>query len=124
LKTIANGVKLDNLIQVGHNTQLGENTVVAALAGFSGGTSVGRNCIIAGQVGTNQHITIGDKAVIIGQAGVTKNIPSGAVIGGMSQDYHSWRRSQVIFAKLPELKERLRKVEKAVDKLLPDKEVS
>jgi UDP-3-O-[3-hydroxymyristoyl] glucosamine N-acyltransferase len=118
------GVKLDNLIQVGHNTLLGENTVVAALAGFSGGTSVGRNCIIAGQVGTNQHITIGDKAVIIGQSGVTKNIPAGAVIGGMSQDYQSWRRSQVIFAKLPELKERLRKVEKAVDELLPDKEVS
>jgi UDP-3-O-[3-hydroxymyristoyl] glucosamine N-acyltransferase len=116
------GVKLDNLIQVGHNTLLGENTVVAALAGFSGGTSVGRNCIIAGQVGTNQHITIGDKAIIIGQAGVTKDIPAGAVIGGMSQDYQSWRRSQVIFAKLPELKERLRKVEKAVDKLLPEME--
>lgn len=117
------GVKLDNLIQIGHNTLLGENTVVAALAGFSGGTRVGRNCIIAGQVGTNQHVTIGDKAVIIGQAGVTKNIPAGAVIGGMSQDYQSWRRSQVMFSKLPELKERLRKVEKAVDKLLPEKEI-
>jgi UDP-3-O-[3-hydroxymyristoyl] glucosamine N-acyltransferase len=116
------GVKLDNLIQVGHNTLLGENTVVAALVGFSGGTSVGRNCIIAGQVGTNQHITIGDRAMIIGQAGVTKDIAAGAVIGGMSQDYQSWRRSQVIFSKLPELKERLRKVEKAVDKLSFDKE--
>jgi UDP-3-O-[3-hydroxymyristoyl] glucosamine N-acyltransferase len=116
------GVKLDNLIQVGHNTLLGENTVVAALAGFSGGTSVGRNCIIAGQVGTNQHIQIGDKVLIIGQTGVTKNIPAGAMIGGMSQDLQSWRRSQVLFAKLPELKERLRKVEKTVEQLVLDKE--
>jgi UDP-3-O-[3-hydroxymyristoyl] glucosamine N-acyltransferase len=116
------GVKLDNLIQVGHNTMLGENTVVAALTGFSGGTSVGRNCIIAGQVGTNQHVQIGDKALITGQTGVTKNIPAGAMIGGMSQDLQSWRRSQVIFAKLPELKERLRRVEKTVEQLALDKE--
>lgn len=116
------GVKLDNLIQVGHNTLLGEDTVVAALTGFSGGTSVGRNCIIAGQVGTHQHIQIGDRALITGQTGVTKNIPPGAMVGGMSQDLQSWRRSQVIFAKLPELKDRLRKVEKTVEQLALDKE--
>jgi UDP-3-O-[3-hydroxymyristoyl] glucosamine N-acyltransferase len=116
------GVKLDNLIQVGHNTLLGENTVVAALTGFSGGTSVGRNCMIAGQVGTNQHIQIGDRVLITGQTGVTKNIPAGAMIGGMSQDLKSWRRSQVIFAKLPELKDRLRRVEQTVEQLTLDKE--
>jgi UDP-3-O-[3-hydroxymyristoyl] glucosamine N-acyltransferase len=119
---LQSGVKLDNLIQVGHNTLLGENTVVAALTGFSGGTIVGRNCIIAGQVGTNQHIEIGDRALITGQTGVTKNIPAGAMVGGMSQDLTSWRRSQVIFAKLPELKDRVRRVEKAVEQLTLDKE--
>lgn len=116
------GVKLDNLIQVGHNTLLGENTVVAALTGFSGGTSVGRSCIIAGQVGTNQHVQIGDRALITGQTGVTKDIPAGAMVGGMSQELKSWRRSQVIFANLPELKDRLRKVEKTVEQLTLDKE--
>jgi UDP-3-O-[3-hydroxymyristoyl] glucosamine N-acyltransferase len=116
------GVKLDNLIQVGHNTLLGENTVVAALTGFSGGTSVGRNCIIAGQVGTNQHIQIGDRALITGQTGVTKNVAAGAMVGGMSQDLKSWRRSQVIFARLPELQDRLRRVEKTVEQLTVDKE--
>jgi UDP-3-O-[3-hydroxymyristoyl] glucosamine N-acyltransferase len=116
------GVKLDNLIQVGHNTLLGEDTVVAALTGFSGGTRVGRNCIIAGQVGTNQHVQIGDRALITGQTGVTRNIPPGAMVGGMSQDLPSWRRSQVLFAKLPELKERLRKIEKTVEQLMLDKE--
>jgi UDP-3-O-[3-hydroxymyristoyl] glucosamine N-acyltransferase len=119
---VQRGVKLDNLIQVGHNTMLGENTVVAALTGFSGGTSVGRNCVIAGQVGTNQHVQIGDRALVTGQTGVTKDIPAGAMVGGMSQDLKSWRRSQVIFANLPELKDRLRKVEKTVEQLTLDKE--
>jgi UDP-3-O-[3-hydroxymyristoyl] glucosamine N-acyltransferase len=116
------GVKLDNLIQIGHNAQIGENTVIAALAGFSGGTTVGRNCVIAGQVGTQQHITIGDNVMVLGQTGVTKNISAGAIIGGMSQDYQSWRRSQVLFAKLPELNERLKRVEKAVNRAGPEEE--
>jgi UDP-3-O-[3-hydroxymyristoyl] glucosamine N-acyltransferase len=106
------GVKLDNLIQVGHNCDVGEDTVVAALTGFSGGTRVGRRCVIAGQVGTNQHVTIGDEVTIIGQAGVTKNVADGSVIAGMGQSYNSWRRSQVLYSKLPELAERLRKLEK------------
>lgn len=106
------GVKLDNLIQVGHNCDLGEDTVVAALCGFSGGTRVGRNCVIAGQVGTNQHVTIGDGVTIIGQAGVTKDVPDGSVIAGMGQSYNSWRRSQVLYSRLPELAERLKQLEK------------
>jgi UDP-3-O-[3-hydroxymyristoyl] glucosamine N-acyltransferase len=116
------GVKLDNLIQVGHNTQIGEDSVVAALAGFSGGTNIGRNCIIAGQVGTNQHITIGDKVIVTGQTGVTKDIPAGAIIGGMSQDLREWRRSQVLFAKLPELQQRLKQLEKKMEKIISEEE--
>ena len=117
------GVKLDNLIQVGHGSEIGENTVVAALAGFSGGTRVGRNCIIAGQVGTNQHITIGDGALITGQSGVTRDIPAGARIGGMSQDLQGWRRSQVLYSRLPEIYERLKEIER-IAKNLQDKKVS
>lgn len=107
------GVKLDNLIQVGHNTQIGENTVVAALTGFSGGTRIGQRCVIAGQVGTNQHVTIGDDAIIAGQAGVTKNVKAGAVMGGTipAQDHRAWRRSQVLYSKLPEIVERLKRLE-------------
>jgi UDP-3-O-[3-hydroxymyristoyl] glucosamine N-acyltransferase len=105
------GVKLDNLIQVGHNCDLGEDTVIAALSGFSGGTRVGRRCVIAGQVGTNQHVRIGDGVMIIGQAGVTKDVPEGSVIAGMGQSYNSWRRSQVLYSRLPELAERLRQLE-------------
>lgn len=112
---IARGAKLDNLIQVGHNCVIGEDTVVAALAGFSGGTRVGRRCVIAGQVGTNQHISIGDGSTVTGQAGVTKNVRAGSVVAGTPiQDYNSWRRSQVVYSKLPELVDRVKRLEKII----------
>jgi len=110
------GVKLDNLIQVGHNTEIGEDTVVAALTGFSGGTRIGRQCTIAGQVGTNQHIQIGDGATITARSGVTKSVPAKAVMGGTipAQDYNSWRRCQVLYSRLPQLAERLRRLERLI----------
>lgn len=112
------GVKLDNLVQVGHNCDIGEDTVVAALAGFSGGTRVGRRCVIAGQVGTNQHTTIGDGATLTGRTAVTKNVRAGAVMAGMpAQDYNAWRRSQVLYSKLPKMADRLRRLEKIVETL-------
>lgn len=108
------GSKFDNLIQIGHNVEIGEDTVVAALAGFSGGTKVGRSCIIAGQIGTNQHIEIGDRVIITARTGVTKSVESGRMIGGMmaAMDYQQWRRSHVLYARLPELFDRLKKLEK------------
>ena len=117
------GVKLDNLVHVGHNCEIGEDTVVAALTGFSGGTRVGKGCVIAGQVGTNQHITIGDDVIVTGQAGVTKNIRDGAFVSGTpARDHNSWRRSQVLYSQLPEMAERLKKLEKLVEKLKPASE--
>ena len=110
------GVKLDNLIQVGHNCVLGEDTVVAAQTGFSGSTRVGRGCTIAGQVGTQQHITIGDGATILGQAGVTKNVRAGSVMGGTipAQDYAAWRRRHAVYSRLPELSDRVKQLEKII----------
>jgi UDP-3-O-[3-hydroxymyristoyl] glucosamine N-acyltransferase len=108
------GVKLDNLIQIGHGCEIGEDTVVAALVGFSGGTTVGRGCVFAGQAGTNHHTAIGDGSTIVGKAVVTKDVRAGAVIAGMGQEYSSWRRSQVLYSKLPELVKRLRRLEAAI----------
>lgn len=109
------GVKLDNLIQLGHNCDIGEDTVIAALAGFSGGTRTGKRCVIAGQVGTNQHVTIGDGVTVTGQAGVTKNVRAGAVVAGTPiQDYNAWRRSQVLYSRLPELAERVKELERII----------
>ncbi len=113
---IRRGAKFDNLIQIGHNVEIGEDTVVAALAGFSGGTTIGRRCIIAGQIGTNQHITVGDGAIITARTGVTKSVEPGRLMGGMmpAMDYQEWRKSQVLYARLPELFDRLKKLEKQV----------
>lgn len=114
---IRRGAKFDNLIQIGHNVEIGENTVVAALAGFSGGTTVGRDCIIAGQIGTNQHITVGDGAIITARTGVTKSVEPGKLVGGMmpAMDYQQWRKSQVLYARLPELFDRLKKLERRLE---------
>lgn len=113
------GVKLDNLVQVGHNCDIGEDTVVAALAGFSGGTMIGRRCVVAGQVGTNQHTTIGEGATLTGRTAVTKSVRAGAVVAGMpAQDYNAWRRSQVLYSKLPKMADRLRRLEKIVETLM------
>jgi UDP-3-O-[3-hydroxymyristoyl] glucosamine N-acyltransferase len=115
---IRRGAKFDNLIQIGHNVEIGEDTVVAALAGFSGGTKIGKACIIAGQIGTNQHITIGDRAIIFARTGVTKSVEAGKLVGGMmpAMDYQAWRKSQVLYARLPELFDRLKKLEKSQEK--------
>jgi len=106
------------MVQVGHNCELGEDTVVAALAGFSGGTRVGKRVVVAGQVGTNQHTTIGDGAKLTGRTAITKNVRAGAVMAGMpAQDYNSWRRSQVLYSRLPKMAERLKRLEKVVELL-------
>ena len=117
LTRIRRGAKFDNLIQIGHNVEIGENTVVAALAGFSGGTTVGRNCVIAGQIGTNQHITVGDGAIITARTGVTKSVEPGKLMGGMmpAMEYQQWRKSQVLYSRLPELFERLKKLERKLN---------
>ncbi len=112
---LRSGVKLDNLIQLGHSCEIGEQTVIAAQTGFSGGTRTGRSCVIAGQVGSNQHVTIGDNVLVTARSGVTKDVESrSAVAGFIAQDYNAWRRSQVLYSRLPEIVERLKRLEKTV----------
>ena len=111
---IRRGAKFDNLIQLGHNVDIGEDTVVASLCGFSGGTKVGKACIIAGQIGTNPHVSIGDHSIITARTGVTKSVKAGKMWAGVPiRDYQEWRKVQVVLARLPELFERLKALEKA-----------
>lgn len=111
---IRRGVKLDNLIQIAHNVEVGENTVIAAQTGISGSTRIGRNCMIGGQVGIVGHIEIADGTRINAQSGVSKGIrKSGtAVTGSPAFDYSEAMRAQVVFRKLPELMERIAELEK------------
>lgn len=110
---IRKGVKLDNLIQIAHNVEIGENTVMAALAGISGSTKIGKNCMIGGQVGMNGHIRIGDNVKIGAQAGVISNVKDGeTIIGSPAMDVGAFMRSSVYFKKLPDLAQKIHTIEK------------
>lgn len=116
------GAKLDNLIQIAHNVEIGNSTVIAAQAGVSGSTKIGRNTMIGGQVGIVGHINIGDGVKINAQSGVSKSIGSGkAVTGSPAYDYTSALRSQAITRKLPELEKRVNELETLIKQLLAEK---
>jgi UDP-3-O-[3-hydroxymyristoyl] glucosamine N-acyltransferase len=107
------GVKLDNLVQIAHNVEIGENTVIAGLSGVAGSTKVGKNCMIAAQVGVVGHIKIADGVKIAGQAGVGSSIEkeNEIVQGSPSFPLGDFRRSYVLFRSLPKLNDRIRDLE-------------
>lgn len=111
---IHKGVKLDNLIQVAHNVEIGKNTVIAAQTGVSGSAKIGENCVIAGQVGVAGHITIANKTSVGGKAGISKSIRTegGKFMGTLGFDVKDYFKSYVLFKNLPQLDERLRELEK------------
>ncbi|MDX5348293.1 MAG: UDP-3-O-(3-hydroxymyristoyl)glucosamine N-acyltransferase [Hymenobacteraceae bacterium] len=106
---VHSGTKIDNLVQVAHNVEIGKHTVIAAQSGVSGSTKIGDNCVIAGQVGIVGHITIANRTTIGAQSGVSKSIKQeGSIIqGSPAFDYKQNLRSQTIFRKLPDLQKQL-----------------
>ena len=116
---IRKGVKLDNLIQVAHNVEIGENTVIAAQTGISGSTKIGKNCSIGGQVGMVGHIHIADGTRINAQSGLSKSVINTNITlnGTPAFEYKSSLKSQAIFRNLPELQQRLQKLEETVQEL-------
>lgn len=117
------GAKLDNLIQIGHNAEIGNNTVIAAQAGVSGSTKIGDNVMIGGQAGIVGHLTIADGSRINAQSGVSKTIkePNTSVTGTPAYDYTSSLRSQVAVRNLPELEKRVKELENMVQHLLAER---
>jgi len=112
---IRKGVKLDNQIQIAHNVEVGENTVIAAKTGISGSTKIGRNCMIGGQVGFAGHITVGDNVKIGAQSGVTKSVKDNQVINGTPAfGFSDFNKSYVYFKKLPELVKKINNLEKNI----------
>ena len=120
---IRTGVKLDNLIQIAHNVEVGTNTVIAAQVGISGSTKVGKNVMMGGQVGTAGHITIADGSKIAGQSGITKTVkqPNRALSGTPASDVSSALRVQAMTKNLPELEKRVKELEKMVELLLSER---
>lgn len=113
---IRKGVKLDNLIQIAHNVEIGKNTVVAAQSGISGSAKIGENCIIAGQVGIVGHIQIANKTIVGAQAGVGKTIKEeGTVLlGSPGFDRAKYLRSYAAFRNLPDLVHRIKELEEKI----------
>lgn len=113
---IRKGVKLDNLIQVAHNVEIGENTVIAAQTGIAGSTKIGRDCMIGGQVGIVGHITIADKVKIAAQSGIGSSITKeGDIVqGSPAFNISDYKRTYVLFRKLPEMEKRIQELEALV----------
>jgi UDP-3-O-[3-hydroxymyristoyl] glucosamine N-acyltransferase len=115
---VAPGVKLDNLVQIGHNVQIGAHSVVAALAGISGSTVIGQRVTIAGQVGTAAQAQITDDVMVAGKTGVTSDITEpGAYMGMPHRPAGEMRRIYAAQSKLPELLKRIRQLEKRLEEL-------
>ena len=115
---IGKGVKLDNLIHIAHNVELGEDTAVAAQTGISGSTKVGKRVIIAGQVGFVGHITIGDDSFVAAKAGVSKDVEAGAKVTGYpARDFMTMRRIDAASNQLPELLKEVKKLRAEVELL-------
>lgn len=119
---IKSGAKLDNLIQIAHNVEVGHSTVIAAQAGVSGSTKIGNGVMIGGQAGIVGHIQLGDGVKVNAQSGVSKSLePGKAVTGSPAYDYTSSLRSQAIFRNLPEMEKRLKELEALVKQLMAER---
>jgi UDP-3-O-[3-hydroxymyristoyl] glucosamine N-acyltransferase len=117
---IGDGSKIDNLVQVGHGSRVGENTLICAQTGLAGSSVIGNNVILAGQTGIAGHCTVGDGVVLTAQSAVSHDVPPGKVISGSPGfENRIWLRAVTIFQRLPELLKRLDRVEKKLASQAP-----
>ena len=112
---IGDGTKVDNLVQVGHGSRVGSDTLLCAQTGLAGSSVIGNNVILAGQVGIAGHCTVGDDVILTAQSAVSHDVPPGKMISGSPGfDNRLWLRAVAIFQRLPELLRRLDRLEKQV----------
>lgn len=115
---IGRGVKVDNLVQVGHSSRVGEHTLLCGQVGLAGSTIVGSRAILAGQVGVAGHLTIGDRAVLTAQSGVPNDVPAGAVYSGYPAiENKRWLKCVAAFNRLPEWQRAIRRVERDIARM-------
>jgi UDP-3-O-[3-hydroxymyristoyl] glucosamine N-acyltransferase len=119
---VMKGVKTDNLVHIGHNVVVGENTLLVSQVGISGSVTIGKHVVLAGKVGVAGHLTIGDNVVAGAKAGIAKSIPDGETVSGYPTMPHGlWLRVVNILPTLPELKKKISRLEKIVNRLVqPD----
>ncbi|MBN1416343.1 MAG: UDP-3-O-(3-hydroxymyristoyl)glucosamine N-acyltransferase [Bacteroidales bacterium] len=112
---IGKGTKIDNLVQIAHNVEIGHNTVIISQAGIAGSTKVGKNCVIAAQVGIVGHIKIGDNVIIGAQSGVSHNINENQVcLGSPATDALTQKKAMILYKKLPEMYKKIGEFERYI----------
>lgn len=115
---IKRGTKIDNLVQIAHNVEIGENSIVVAQSGISGSTVIGKGVILAGQSGVVGHITIGDNAIVAAQAGVTKSVSPGEVVSGYPAKPHNIaKRINACVQRLPSLYKCVKELQKRINEI-------
>jgi UDP-3-O-[3-hydroxymyristoyl] glucosamine N-acyltransferase len=115
---IMKGTKMDNLIQVGHNVRIGENSLIVAQVGIAGSASLGKNVVLGGQAGVKGHIHLDDNTVVAGKSGVHSNQKKGAIVSGYPAIPHKdWLKASIIFSKLPQIHEELLSIQKKIKKI-------
>ncbi len=122
---IGDGSKIDNLVQIGHGSRVGNDTLVCAQTGLAGSSVIGNNVILAGQTGIAGHCTVGDGVILTAQSAVSHDVPPGKIISGSPGfDNRVWLRAVTIFQRLPELLKRLDRLEKRVAAISPSRETT
>lgn len=115
---IRRGTKIDNLVQIAHNVEIGENTILAAQTGIAGSTKVGKNVIMGGQVGVSDHVTIGDTVIVAARTGIAKSIPSNSFVAGTPHmDIKEARKAWVLLPQLYDLFKDVKRLKKKLEEL-------
>jgi UDP-3-O-[3-hydroxymyristoyl] glucosamine N-acyltransferase len=115
---IKSGARIDNLVMVGHNVVVGENSILVAQVGISGSTTLGRNVVLGGKVGVAGHLHLGDQVMAAAMSGIHSNLPNGAIVGGAPAfEAKSWSRATAAFSRLPDMVKEMRRLRKEVDRL-------
>lgn len=115
---IKKGTKIDNLVQIAHNVEIGKNSILAAQIGIAGSTKIGKNVIMGGQVGVADHVNIGDNVIAAAKSGISKNIPSKSFVAGSPHlNIRDWRKVQVLLPQLYDLVKDIKKLKKKVEEL-------
>jgi UDP-3-O-[3-hydroxymyristoyl] glucosamine N-acyltransferase len=120
---IKSGVKIDNLVQIGHNVVIGENSLLVAQVGLAGSTTLGRNVVLGGKAGTSGHVHLDDGVMVAASGGVHQNLPKGAMVGGTPAiPVKQWAKAAAIYARLPDMSKEVKQLKKDVEKLKEDTE--
>jgi len=115
---VKRGTKIDNLVQIGHNVEIGEDSIIVSQCGISGSTTLGNGLIMGGKAAVSGHLKIGNRVTMAGKAGVMSDLEDGAVVAGFPAFSHKkWLRAASIFKKLPDLAKEVRELKKRLEKI-------